>query len=233
MMWRFLISKQCLFGYLIMTVMTIWYVWSHGQVGVKNDANLLLTWLRGGDYQGYAVLSVAFAMNTWGLAVKSTRHKVRSMCRKSISALLRKLRTGSYLTVLDARVQQGTLSGWEAFWLRILEANISRYDEMMPKMLDISSALTRFFMGVAAIASVTCMILGFNGRFAAFLLLPYPLFWCYSRCVILWVKFLLGVPMFLLNLSGGSVAASFDSTSFNRTLTSLEKKLPNGLESRG
>lgn len=233
MIWRFLISKRCLCGYLLMSVTSICYVWYRGQMGVKNDFSLLATWLRGGDYQGNAVLSVAFAMNTWGLAVKSTRHKVRSTCRKSISALLRKLRTGSYLSVLDTRVQQGALSGWEAFWLRILEANISRYDEMMSKMLDISSALTRFLMGVAAIASVTCMILGVNGRFAAFLLLPYPLFWCYSRCVIFWVKFLLGVPMFLLNLSGRSVVASFDSTSFNMTLASLEKKLPNGLESRG
>ena len=179
-------------------LLSIYYLWKNGVDQTQAFLDMLVKWLKGGSYSGFAVMSVAFAMNTWGLAVKSMRQRVRRDCKIRISRLINELRTGPYLDAIDKGAARMKIGFWPSVWFKVVSWSISRYKSMLPKMLEISAAYAEFFMGLSAVISVCCMICDMNGRFAAFLLLPYPIFWCYCRLALLWMRFLLEAPMFLL-----------------------------------
>lgn len=230
MIWRFLTSKGCLVCYLCGACFALSYVWSVGAVVAMQDLAKIKKWLLGGAYQGYAVLSVAFAMNTWGLAVKSTRRKVKFACKKRLSSVLSKLRAQGYTKALDVRVASGGIGYFAGLWLRWLQCCISRYDKMLPDILEVSAKITEIAMCAAATAAVACMILGVNGRFAAFLLLPYPIFWIYSKLATFWVKIMLELPMLLLRISGVGQDFTFDAPLFVSTVECITEKLTGEIE---
>lgn len=233
MIWRFFTSRECLVSYLICAIASLVYVWVVGPDGVRQDLEDIGNWLLGGDYQGYAVLSVAFAMNTWGLAVRSTRRKVRIACQRKLRVVISGLSTSGYMYALDARVATGGLGFFTGLWLKWLEKSISRYEHMIPQMLEVSSRLTELSMGASAFVSVVSMIFGINGRFAAILLLPYPVFWLYCKVATMWVKFMLETPVILLRLAGISQAHTFDTNSFVKTVEYVSRKISSEIEERG
>jgi len=157
-------------------------------------------WLRGGEYPDYAVLSTAFAVNTWGLAVRTLQRRVRNACRIQLVHTTNALRNSrSYMYALEhtnAQNSKKASSRINAFY-----CCLCRYDKMTPSILEISSSITSFLMGVCACISVMCMIFCVKGRFSTFLLLPYPLFWLYGKAVPIWVCCVLKWHMIWLRIS--------------------------------
>lgn len=201
MILKFLYSKTCLVIYMLVLLLSCFMLGYYGPEMVFEKLLAIKMWMLGGDYKEFSVLSIAFAMNTWGLAVRSTRQKVRRACRSRVASLISGLRDEKYLDLISFSISKGNLGFWACLWLNIFGNVLKRYSNMTPYILEISAWFTKFFMILSAVISVVCMILGVNGRFAAFLVLPYPLFWCYSKLTVCWIMISTYVPLVFLRMS--------------------------------
>lgn len=192
---RFLCSRLFLSICLCLCVILLALQFICGSEFVNELFAKFWAWFIGGDYSGYAVLSSAFIMNTWGVAVRSVRRRVQLQCKRHVEHVLERL---SRAVILSSG-KEGVL---EFAWrerrnpkvrcqVRKLMSAIEHYTIMVPEIFTISTKLVNVVMALFAVISVVCLVKEVNGRFSTFLLMPYPMFWLYSNIASLWIRFLL------------------------------------------
>ena len=194
-MFRLLLSRGFLFFILCLQGAFIWVAFRFGLDAIKREGQALIAWLLGGGYSGQAVLSVAFAMNTWGVAVRSVRNSAKKLCRDYVAMTMGKLRDAGFANDIEKQVMRSfsLMSDRKRAEsrMRAFVMCMERYEKMMPEMLNLSTEITLLLMILSASISVLCMIFEINGRFAAFLLLPFPLYCIYAWLAPRWVHVVL------------------------------------------
>lgn len=199
---KFLFSRKFLALGLIISIALLISYRGYGIKYVDDWFVKAWLWFIGGDYSGYAVLSTAFAINTWGVAVRTLRRKVQTQCRQHVKDVLARL---SQAVVLSG----GNKGVLEFAWrerrnprvrhrVEKLMSTIEHYKNMLPSIFDISMRTVSIVMVLFAAVSVICLIKEVNGRFSAFLLLPYPAFWLYSKIASMWIWFRLNFCLYLV-----------------------------------
>lgn len=188
---RFLVSRKCLVCYLAIALALLGAYIVYGSERVNGAFCDIWAWLLGGEYTGYAVLSTSFVMNTWGVAVRSTQRRLQMQCRENIEMVLMQYTRATIGSSGKKRM-------WDYIWAKRndkkasrramkLISTVSYYKGMVPTVQTISTKIVNFVMLLFAAIAVFCLIFEVNGRFAAFLLLPYPLFWMYCRVSGWWI----------------------------------------------
>ena len=197
---RFLCSKKFLVLCLSICLFFLYLYAMYGSAYVHGLFLNFWMWFTGGDYRGYSVLSTAFVMNTWGVAVRSIRRRVQLQCKRHVEHVLEKLSRA----VMLSRGKEGVL---EFAWRERKNPKVQRqvgklisaieyYNNMLPGIFTISVKVVNATMILFAVISVVCLIKEVNGRFAAFLLLPYPMFWVYSFVSSFYVRGLLNYRLY-------------------------------------
>lgn len=228
---RFFCSKKFLASCLSICLLLLFLYIKHGSEYVNGLFYKFWMWFIGGDYSGYSVLSTAFVMNTWGVAVRSIRRRVQIQCKKHIEHVLEKLSTA----VMLSSGKEGIL---EFAWrerknqkvqrkVGELIATIAYYNNMLPGIFTISIRLVNAAMIIFALISVVCLIKEVNGRFAAFLLLPYPLFWIYSKMSSYYVMGLLNYRLYRVLQLVPKTAVHGDMSRLMSDLNKMESMFKN------
>lgn len=228
---RFLCSKKFLVSCLSICLLLLFLYIYYGSEYVNGLFIDFWMWFTGGDYRGYSVLSTAFVMNTWGVAVRSIRRRVQIQCKRHVQHVLDKLSRA----VMLSKGKEGVL---EFAWRERKKPTVQRrvgklisaieyYNNMLPGMFTISVKLVNFTMILFAVISVVCLIKEVNGRFAAFLLLPYPMFWGYSVVSSFYVKVLLNYRLYRVLWLTPKTEASEDVSRLVTDLNKMEKLFSN------
>ena len=165
---RFLFSRKFLVSCLCVCLFLLFLYARYGSECVNGLFFKFWMWFIGGDYRGYSVLSTAFVMNTWGVAVRSIRRRVQIQCKRHVEHVLEKLSRA----VMLSRGKEGVL---EFAWrerknpkvrrqVGKLISTIEYYNNMLPEIFTISVKFVNFAMILFAFISVVCLIKEVNGR---------------------------------------------------------------------
>lgn len=234
---RFVFSRKFILScFLLSLALSVSYA-VYGSECINGVFKSIWKWFSGGDYSGYAVLSTAFAMNTWGVAVRSIRRRIQLQCRRHIEDVVIRLSSSTIVADGNRRVLEFV---WQqrnnAKVRRRVNKLISRieyYKKMAPHIFTISTGLVQVAMVLCATISVICLIFEINGRFCAFLLLPYPLFWMYSWAANAWIWLILHWNLWQVLSITPELAESDEIAKFMGNIKTMNMMLQKSLNSKG